>query len=1044
MKKLLQSLFVLMLFAFSAIAQQRTITGTVTGNDDGLPLPGVTIRLNGANGGAISSADGKYSIQVPANVKSLQFSFLGYETLSKVITSSNVMNVTLENSSNILNDVVVVGYGTVKRKEVTGSVGSVSGAALADRPVASFDQALAGRVTGVQVTNSNGLLGSAPRIRIRGTNSISSGSDPLYVVDGVPIIAGNQSGFTTGNNPLGDINPNDIQSVDVLKDGAATAIYGSRASGGVIIITTKKGVIGTPKVNYNAWFGSASASKKFDLLSSEDFVTIANEKLTNAAVAVTAGRAIGTDVNTDWQAIVFHDNAFQQNHSLSVSGATPQSNYYVSLNYADLNGIVKANKQTKYQVMAKLEQKALNNRVTFGINSSVSYIRNFGLNVSPTGLSGNVSNAIRSLPNVTPFNADGTPNFSSDGSRLGGQTNTRDIDDGYTNVAYTLDKNIYRNQNVTLQGSAFASLKIFEGLEAKTQLSTNALFGEDYQYLNPIHGDGRGQAGYAFQQYIPSFRYVWTNTLNYSKIIGDHSINVVGGLEYQKSRYRSFYAQGSGLSSEFFGGQNIISNSLTQSTYAIGGGVSEQAYQSMFVRGNYSYMDKYLLSATFRTDKISSLPVGNQMAKLPGASIGWRVSEEGFFKNSSGLGFINELKFRGGYAEVGNTDIGNYPWAGVFGATTYGSQSGLKYNQVGNTSLSFETSKKINFGADLSLFDSRINFSADYFKNDVDNLILFAPIAPSLGAPGNGIYSNIGKMVNKGFEFSLSTVNIRKGDFSWTTDINLTLVKNKVTQLANNNTDVTYNYNILRVGESIGSLYGYQSNGVNPANGNPLYVKANGQIIQGNITNQAYYNYDPANPTVMTAQNATTLAAADRKVLGNSNPTYFGGFNNSVTIKNFDFNIYLVFSGGNKIMNVTKQENLLNQKFFNNGSAILDRWTTAGQVTDIPKLWYGRDPFTNLTSATVSRFVEDGKFIRGQNITLGYSLPKSMINKATLSKVRIYAEVQNAFILTNYSGLDPELTQNFTTNQAANTQAGVDYNTNPLPRTFVLGINVGF
>lgn len=1031
----------MMLLANFAMAQDRTVTGTVRAKEDGLPLPGVTIRIKGTKVGTQTTSDGQFSLKVASNVNTLEISSLGYVSQNVTINSSNRVNVTLESDAKTLSDVVVIGYGSVSRKEVTGSVGSVSGAALADRPVASFDQALAGRVTGVQVTSPNGLLGSAPRIRIRGTNSISNGSDPLYVIDGVPIISGNQSGFTTGNNPLGDINPNDIQSVDVLKDGAATAIYGSRASGGVIIVTTKKGVMGAPKVNYNAWFGSAGPSKRFDLLKSADFVTITNEKLTNASATATPA-AIGTDVNTDWQDEVFNKHAFQQNHALSVSGATERSSYYFSLGFADLNGIIKANNQRKYQVSGKVEQKAFNNRLTLGINSNVSYIKNLGLNTGTNALSGNVAGAIRSLPNVTPYNADGTPNFSSDGSKLGGQTNTRDIDDNYTNIAYILANNVYSNQNVTLQGSAFANVNILPGLDAKSMISTNALFGEDYQYLNPIHGDGKGQGGYEFQQYIPSFRYVWTNTLNYNKVIGSHSINVVGGLEYQKSRYRYFNASGGSLSNPFFGGQNIISNSLAQSTFGIGGGVSEQAYQSLFVRANYSYNEKYLLSATYRTDKISSLPVGNQMAKLPGASVGWRVSKEDFFAGSEALSFIDDLKLRGGYAKVGNTDIGNYPFAGIYGATNYGTSSGVKYTQVGNPNLTFETSKKINGGLDISFFKNRISASVDYFKNDVDNLILFAPVAPSLGVPLNGIYTNIGKMTNKGWEFSVSTTNIQKDDFSWTSNINLSLVKNKVTQLANNNTDVTYTYNILRVGESVGSIYGYESAGVNAANGNPLYRKANGQVIQGNIATQAYFNYDEANPTALTTAN--TLAASDRKVLGNSNPTYYGGFNNTVNFKGFDFSLYLTFAGGNKIMNVTKQEGLLNQKFLNAGTVILDRWTTPGQVTDIPKLWYGRDAFTNLTSSAVSRYVEDGKFIRGQNITLGYTLPKDMITKANLSRVRIYAEVQNAFIITKYSGLDPELTQNLTTATGNNTQAGVDYNTNPLSRTFVVGINVGF
>ncbi|PWS26137.1 hypothetical protein DHW03_15180 [Pedobacter yonginense] len=1036
MKKVLHGLFLFFLLAIQAKAQDRTITGTITGKDDAMPIPGVTVKISGSPGGAISGADGKYSIRISSAGKSLQFSSIGFVTRTINIGSSNVIDVSLTLEAKSLNELVVVGYGSVKRKDVTGSVGSVSGATLASAPVASFDQALAGRITGVQVTVSNGILGSAPRIRIRGTNSISNGADPLYVVDGLPIVTGSQSGIMM-TNPLGDINPNDIQSVDVLKDGSATAIYGSRAANGVVIITTKKGAIGKPKVNYSAWFASANASKRFKLLNGSEFVTIANEKLVNAGAALGAAES---GINTDWQDEVLNSDAFQQNHSLAFSGATDQTNYYFSLGYSDLKGIIKANTQSKYQFFGKLEQKALNNHLTFGINANLNYSKNLGLQIGANTLSGNMVNALRALPNVSPLNPDGSYNFSADQARLGKGVNLREIDDNYTNIKFVLENNIFRNQNLNFLGGTFLNINIIPGLDVKTQLSTNALYGEDYRYWSPLHGDGRGTGGSVIQQYVPTFRYVWTNTVSYNKTIGDHSIGATAGLEYQKSRFRFFSASGTNISSLFFGGENIISNAFPQNTFGIGGGISENAYQSYFIRGSYGYKDRYLLSATYRKDKISSLPVGNQDANLPGASLAWRVSKENFFTASEGLKFINDFKIRGGYAKVGNTDIGNYPFAGTFAAATYGAQSGLFYSQAGNASLKFETSKKYNIGFDLTMINSRITVSADYFKNDIDNLILFSPTAPSLGVPGNGINQNIGKMTNKGYEFSVSFMNVKNDNFNWDTDVNLTLVKNKINQLANNNADVIQasGYNINRVGESIGSIYGYQYAGVNSANGNPLYYKANGQIIQGNIANQAYYLYDPANPGTLGA--ASTLSSSDKQILGNSNPTYFGGINNSVTYKNFDFSIYLVFSGGNKVMNVTRQESLLNQKFLNNGIEVLDRWTPSNTQTSVPKLYYARDAFTNVNSNAVSRFVEDGKFIRGQNIMLGYALPTKWLTPIFLSRVRLYGQVQNAFVITNYSGLDPELNSSNTTNS----QAGVDYNTNPKSRSYVLGINVGF
>ena len=1039
-RKLLKCLlFFMVLLVTKVSAQERTITGVVTSKDDGLPIPGVSVKVVNSKIGVSTGADGTYSIKVGGS-SVLQFSSIGYSTQNISTGKSIKLNVSLVSDTKALTDVVVIGYGTAKRKDVTGSVASIKGEDLAGKPVASFDQALAGKITGVQVTNSSGILGAAPRIRIRGTNSISSGADPLYVVDGMVIISGGSSSVASVN-PLGDINPNDIQSVDVLKDGAATAIYGSRGANGVIIITTKRGTKGKTQVNYNSWFAWANVAKRFDLLDAQEFVTIANEKLYNSGTttpqAVLGYDASGNVINTNWQDLVFNKDAFQQNHNISFSGATDLSNYYFSLGYADLKGTTVGNNQTKYQFSGKFEQKALDNYLTFGASITGSYVKNTGLNSGTSSLSGNIGNAIRALPNVGAFNADGSYNLSSDNARLGRGANLKEIDDNYTNIKYVLDHNIFSNQTFSLLGNAFVDVKIIDGLNLRSQVSTQNMFGEDYRYLDPLHGDGGSATkGSELQQYIPVSRYSWTNTATYNKTIGDHSFGATVGLEYQKSSSRYFYASGSQLSSTFFSGENIISNSLTQSTFDIGGGVSENAYKSYFARANYAYKDRYLVSGTYRIDAISSLPLGNQSAKLPGVSIGWRISQEDFMKGN--LKFINDLKIRGGYAKTGNTDIGNYPFAGTFGAATYGVQSGLAYTQVGNSSLKFETSGKYDVGIDATMFDSRITLTADYFKNNIDNLILAAPTAPSLGVPGNSINQNVGKMYNKGYEFAVSADIFRDSPFKWNTSFNITFVKNKITQLSNNNSDITYTYNVNRVGESIGSLYGYEYAGVNPANGNPLYVKSTGQIIQGNIANQTYYVYDAANPTALTT--ATTLAASDKKILGQSNPTYYGGLVNTFRYKGFDLNINMVFSGGNKVMNITRQESLLNQKFLNNGTEILERWTTPGQVTSVPKVYYGRDAFTNLTSSTSSRFVEDGKFIRAQDLVLGYTFPKLFTDKIKLSRLRLYAQVQNAFVITPYSGLDPEL--NYST--STNSQAGLDFNTNPKARTFLIGLNVGF
>lgn len=1031
-----------------AFAQTRTITGKVTDAKDGSPLPGATIRIKNTSVGTVTDANGVFQVHVPAK-GILQVSSTGFIQSEIAVAGKNEINVSLSADERALSEVVVVGYGTQERKNVTGSVGTVKGDLLKNLATPSFDKQLAGQVTGVQVGVSSGILGQPARIRIRGVNSISNSSEPLYVVDGVPYISGDQGGSGyVSYNPLGDISPSDIESVEVLKDGSATAIYGSRAANGVILITTKRGKLGRPVVTYNTWLAVAKASKRFDLLDANEFISVANTKLANAgydAAAFPTLKEDGTAYNTDWQDVVLQ-TAFQQNHALSFSGATEATNYFFSLGFADMDGIITGNNQRKYNVRAKIEQKAFD-RVTFGLNLNVTHTTDHGLNSGTSALSGNIGGAIRLFPNVPAVWEDGTYNLSDDDQRLGKGSNTLEIDDNYTNLQYVLDHNVFRNTSLNTSGNAFVNVDIIKGLSVRTQIGITNLNIEYYAYLDPLHGDGRGSNGATDQYYRPQFRYNWQNTINFNRTFGKHNIGAVAGLEYQKTRSRYFFASGSDLSDTFFGGENIISDAWA--TMSIGGSVTERAFQSTFARANYAYDDRYLLTATIRRDKISSLPWTNQAAVLPGASIGWRISKETFFKNID-QHIISDLKLRGGYAEVGNVEIGNYPYAGVYNAVTYGENNAIQYGQIGNPNLSFETSKKINAGLDVAFLDNRFQFTAEYFRNNIDNLILAAPTAPSLGVPGNSININVGEMYNQGLEFSAGGMVMQKGDFRWNANINLTLVKNKVTRLANNNADITDTYNITRVGHSIGSFFGYQSMGVNSANGNALFLKADGSIVQASPENGgAYFVYDPANPGDVSVA-GTTPTAADKRMLGEANPTWYGGFNNTFSYRNFDLNIALTFSGGNKIYNITRQESLNNQKFQNSGTEQLRAWTTAGQKTDVPRLYYGMESLINRSGSLNSRFLEDAKFLRAQNIGLGYNLPATLLKGLKINSLRVYAQVQNAFIITSYSGLDPELsTYGSTTgtgsisSASTNRLPGLDYNANPVPRTYTFGLNLG-
>lgn len=1035
MKKGLLLLLSGFLLVTLSYAQEKRISGRVISAEDRNPIAGVSVRAVGTNVIVQTDEQGLYSIAVPSSVNALEYRFLGYVIQTVSIGSRNMINVELALEQTALDEVVVTGYGTQRRVEVTGSIATVKGEVFKDLASPSFDKFLQGQVSGVQASTPSGMLGQPARIRIRGTNSISSGSEPLYVVDGVPYVTGNQ-GANTGNNPLGDINPNDIASVDVLKDGAATAIYGSRAANGVIIITTKRGQTGAPRLTYNNWFAIARPSKRFDLLNAAEFIEIANEKLTNAGASPSAFPTLNPETNepydTDWQDEIFR-SAFQHNHSLSLSGATDKTNYYFSLGFADLEGIIDANNQRRYSARAKLEQKAFSDRLTVGVNTAISHTYNTGLNTGSTALSGNVAGALYAFPNVPAKWPDGTYNLSADRTSLGPGANTRPIHANYTNQRFVLDNNIFNNTMLNITGNAFADIELVRGLNFRSNIGVNLMNGEDYMFTHPEHGDGRGVNGRIQQFFIPIFRYNWQNMLTLDRTFGDHKVNAVAGLEYQMTRNRNFLAHGTNLSSIYFGiNENIISGSLTNQF--IGGSATENAFQSVFGRVNYTFKDRYFLSGTLRYDQLSALPHGNQGATLPGVSAGWRISEEAFFD----VPFISELRIRGGWARVGNTEIGNYPYAGLFAATQYGDWSGIRYNQAGNDQLRFETSNKINIGLDAGLLDNRISLTGDFFRNDINNLILAVPTPPSLGVPGNQVYQNIGEMYNQGWEFSINADVIENDNFRWTSSVNATFVRNRIVRLVDGN-DVTFTYHINREGHPIGSFYGYVYKGVNAANGNPIYEKADGQLVQQVVGTSSFRVYDPANPEDV-SQSAAALGPSDKRILGEGNPTWFGGFNNTLYYKGFDLNIFLTFSGGNKVYNVTRQEALNNQYFANSGRELLNRWTTPGQRTDVPRLYYGADNQVNQVGNLNSRFLENGAFLRAQNIALGYTFNNGVLRAIRANTVRVFAQVQNAFVITDYSGLDPELASSVTTN----TSPGVDNRTNPLPRTFTFGLNVGF
>jgi TonB-dependent starch-binding outer membrane protein SusC len=1036
--------FVLLLGLVGGVfAQGRAVTGVVTSGEDGQGLPGANVLVKGTTNGTMTDVQGRFTITVPEDAV-LVFSSIGFVTEEVIVGNRASINLTLVPDIKQLSEVVVTGYGGLQdKREVTGSIVQIKGDEIANLASPSFAEQLAGRASGVQVTQTSGLVGAAPLIRIRGTGSITSGADPLFVIDGVPMTTGNQSG-TTNTNPLADINPNDILSMEVLKDGAATAIYGSRAANGVILITTKRGSDkkGTFNVDFNSYTGFSRVASRFDLLNAEEFVEIANEKFTNRGAA---GPARLGDVNTDWQDVIFRTGVMQ-NYNLNFSGSAEKTNYYFSVGYTEQQGGIVANSMNRMSFRGSVDHK-INKFLEAGTSVTLSNVRNVGLNTGSNALSGNVAGAVRMLPNVSPYDENHPTGFNIEGRVLGRGPNLQTVHNNYTNIAYVLENNQLRATNQRLLSNSYLQLNIIDGLTFRTQFGTDLLPTTSFLSWDPIHGDGGGSNGRVSQTQRSVDLWNLQNILNFNRTFGAHKFGLTLGQEMQKTNISTFTAGGTDFSDDFFIQNGLITGSFA--TQLSSGGFWQRGFDSYFSRLNYSFANRYLLSVSARNDGISDLPAANRRGNFFGASVGYRLSEEDFYKNSVLATVANDVKFRASMGQVGNVDIGFFPFAGTFGSGQYASMNGIAFSQAGNNNLRWESSTKYDAGLEMAFLNNRITASVDYFQNTIDGLILNAPTPASLGIPGNSIRQNIGSMVNRGIEFELGATIIDRGGFRWNSDINFTSLRNEITSLTNNlegaPQDMLFAYHINRVGHPIGSLYGFNTAGVNPANGNPMFEKGDGRIVQRNPATGGYSFYNEENPGDMSLTAGAALSqqdvkdGGDRRILGNTMPTWFGGFNNKFAFGGFDLEVFTRFSGGNYVMNVTRQEALLNQDFQGGGRELLNRWTPTNTNTDVPRLYDGASTIINLNGQATSRFVERGDFVRVQNIVLGYRLPASVTRAANVRNVRVFAQVQNPFLFTNYSGLDPELN----TFNDTNSQFGLDNATNPFFRTYTFGFNIG-
>jgi TonB-linked SusC/RagA family outer membrane protein len=1022
-------------------SQNVTITGTITSAEDKQTLPGVVVQITGTNTGVQTDLDGHYTIHVPPESKSLSFTFTGFVKQQVPIGTKTTIDVVMVIDKKQLDEVVVVGYGVQSKKDVTGAISTIKGETIKDLPVQSFDQALAGKAAGVNITLPNGVLNNPPVIRVRGFNSITSSSYPLIVVDGIPVFTGDQSSNAAANNPLGDINPSDIESIDILKDASATAIYGSRAANGVMIITTKKGKEGKPKISYSSWVGITQAFNLPKVLNAEQYMLIKNEARRNANMSEAffpSYNPDGTLVDTRWFDYVYRTGV-AHNNSVSISGATPATSYYFSLGYTKQDGFVKKNQFDRTSVRFNIDQK-ITNRIKAGAN--INYTKNY--NQAPTTGSlpgeGFQSAGIGRLafmvaPNVAPYTSDGWYNITGD-NIIGSGANTVLI--GTYNPIALINLNKFTSESKHLLASVYGEVQILKDLTFKTTYVIDNVDITGSAFLSDKHGDAFNVKGSVTNVSASMQKSGWTNTLFYQKTFSEkHSISLLAGTEQLFSNVNQWGGTRQKIADDFF--INYQGNYLTNNPPTALNNQAQNVFLSYFGRATYDYSKKYFFTASLRRDGFSGLSKGNKFGNFGGASIGWSVSEENFYKNSIISKTASSLKLRASVGKVGNMGIPNYGSLTLYNSDLYADVNTIMFIQAGNPALKWETSLKMDIGATIGFLKERLQFEVGYFKNDISGLILNAPQSPSKGLPGNAMLQNVGSMYNKGVELSLISTNIDKKNFQWSSNINYSYIKNEVTALASGNADIIgttstlEKANITRVGYSVGTIYAVKTVGVNPDNGRRIFVNKNGEKVQYNhvvAAGQSKWTYMDGSP-------AAAISGEDAVIIGSAIPKFFGGFNNTFTYKNMlDLNIGLTFSGGNYIYNGSKA-GMLDQRFWNNSEEVLDRWTYIGQNTDVPRVVYG-DNISNGSGFPISENVERGDFIKFKSISLGYKFGNKFLTKTKIASLRVYVQVTNLYTLTKYTGSDPEIS----VNGNSNLTPGIDRNSVPQSRTFTFGLNL--
>jgi len=1041
------------------------ISGVVKDSENAVPLKEVTVLIKGLNIKTITDDNGKFQIKVPSLTNTLVFSYVGYLNKEVVVSKSSDLNVSLKINTSALDEIIVVGYGKQKRKEITGAVSSITESALKEIAVSSFENAIQGRVAGVEVSVPSGEPGSAPVIRIRGSASISAGNDPLYVIDGLPISSNNglQQGIGQRTeafgvpriNPFTTINPNDIQSIEILKDASAAGIYGSRGSNGVIMVTTKKGVKNKRQVSFNAYTGYNEATNLPKLMNSEQLIQYAKDARNNnylqtndptnpASVRfnplynpnTNAGRP-NTDVflipekyvnwdgtNTDWLGLVL-SKGLVSNYNLSVSGGKDNMTYYTSGGYYTEEGTIKGSKFERYTFRANMVND-ISSKLQFGSSINIAFTENKRLPANgpyfalPPGI---IYDAMVHSPVVKPYLPDGSINQSDNQNQLLGGTTTAN------NPLATMAAVKENVKNLRLFGNAYFKYNILENLSFKTYLGIDL---DNYQqsYYKGVTLLYRGATipdPFARSSSSQGLNWIWENTLDYTKKINDHDFSFLAGYTAQKQNNELQFVQANSFPDDQV--QTISGGIVTG-----GSAVKEQwTLVSALARLNYSYKEKFLLSGLIRSDRSSRFGTGNQTGVFPSVSAGWRIDQESFMRS---LGFINELKLRASYGLTGNFQIPNYGSIGLLNNANYvfgnALTSGIGRTTLNNDQLSWESKNQFDIGIDFALFKDRIYGGVDYYVSRTTDLLLNVTIPSSTGF--TSALTNIGEVENKGFEFTIATKNI-VGKFQWSTDFNISTNRNKVIRLGASGDpilsigsagDIRH---ITSIGNPIGSYFGYQVVGIYQtldeikAAPKDLLVGAGGAR--------------PGDIRFKDVNGDGQITPLDRTITGSYMPDYTYGITNKFRYKNVDLSIFVQGVQGREVLNLTQRHLLNGEANFNSYAAFNDRWISEANPGNgkIPRA--DRNSSLHGNNMRPSSFqIEDGSYIRLRNVTFGYEFPIPKVS----NKVRVYFTATNLFTWSKYLGFNPEVQQ-----QASNNIVpGEDYGAYPISKTFMVGFNVNF